>query len=212
MLSPSAALATRHEVKGLDPLPPGHLYRFMSEEGSTVFSRTLTMDGVNGGYSVLDRHGRVLLSVRGRVVSAEQIKRNKRKEVVQQVTEEQARQDREILRLYSSAEAAENAMERQLTSVLASLDYALISLSKTKKSRDKEKRRFQDYEKRGEPIPKSVVNALTIYEERLVTLAAELESYERDMAEIRTRFTPMVERLIEIEAEKERLAEDRRRK
>jgi len=203
MLSPSTALAIKREVKGLDPLPPGHLYRFHNEEGSTVFSRTLTVDGVNGGYAVLDRYGRVLLSVRGRVASAEQDKRNRRKAVVQQVSEEQARKDRDILRLYSTADAAENAMERQLTSVRASLDYALISLSKTKKSRDNEKKKFQDYERRGEPIPSSVLNALGVYEERLIRLASELESYEREMANIRTVFTPMIERLVEIEAAKE---------
>ncbi|HLR16889.1 MAG TPA: hypothetical protein VK099_03370 [Alcanivoracaceae bacterium] len=211
LFSPHVTWAEQVEVKGLDPLPPGDLYRYENTEGTTVFSRMLTMDGVNNGYLVLDRYGRILLSVKGRLADDEaekQSKTTKKKEKVKQITEEQARIDRDILRLYSSAAAAENAMERQLSSVRASLEYSLISLDKTKKNRDQEKQRFQDYEKRGEPIPESIVNALNIYESRVVSLTEELSGYERAMAEIRTKFTPMIERLIEIEAEKAKQAEE----
>ena len=175
-------------------LPPGGVYRYQNEDGQMVMSHTLPEEAILAGYEVLNRAGRVVHTVAAPPDEAERARIRERREARDREVAQQQR-DQELRRLYTGAEDAVRARDRQMNALRLAVDYARNSISQVQTQLDEEIAAAARAERAGRPIPDGVEANIDRYTRQLQELEADVEQQQREMEQVAEQFRPVIERL-----------------
>ncbi|MBA4719511.1 MAG: hypothetical protein H2067_00190 [Alcanivorax sp.] len=175
------------------------LYRYQSADGAMAISATLTEAAIHAGYQVLDQQGRVLETVAP--APPEEQARRRREMARQKQAKAQAERDTELRRLYAGPGDAERARDRQLQALQLNIDYAENAIQQLNGKQDEEIRKAARAERAGREVPDSVRDAIERYGRQARENREKIKEYQEDMARVKEEFTPIIQRLRELEAQ-----------
>jgi flagellar export protein FliJ len=194
---PVAILLALTLAVGAAPAWSAQLYRYENDEGVIVLSSTLPPRFATRGYTVIDERGRVLRVVPRQLtaqeVEAREVQR-RAEEAERQASLERRRQDEELMRLYSSPEDVERAMERQIDTIQGAIDTVRANIQRLRTQKRNLESRAAERERAGESIPGSLIDGIRELDgqiadrqREIANREAEIEAVREDYAEDRAR-------------------------
>ena len=163
------------------------VYRYEGEDGSYVYTTQLPPEAVRRGYDVLDTDGRVGDHVEGEL-TPEQRERRQAKLEAERAREERLARDRELLRMYSSPEDVERAMERRLASIEGAIETARANIRRVETRKRNLERRAARLERGGRPVPQELVGRIEAFEDDIAERKREIEARKRELERTRERY------------------------
>ncbi|MCG8391835.1 MAG: hypothetical protein MI745_02020 [Pseudomonadales bacterium] len=176
-------------------MPDGAYFRHTSPDGVVHLNRTLTTDAIRNGYQLLDQHGRVLEEVEGVPLNDEEAR------ALRMEKARQAREDKELLRLYAGPEDAVRARDRKIDALELSISYEENTLAQLQMKLDDEIAIAARNERAGREVPEAVQKAIDRLKRQIETSEEKLAEFEREIDNAEKEFAPIIQRLKEIEQE-----------
>ena len=166
-------------------------YRYTDERGITVINRQgVPAHLIGNGYEVLSEQGRVLRVI-PRAPTPEEYKK-------MQADQEQAKSDRQLLRLYTRIEDIDRARDRKIADIDGQISIARGNLLSTTSLKADLQRQAASQERAGRQVP---ANLLKQIEEVMVDeqrLQRQIERYMDGRKRLETTFTRDKLRLTEL--------------
>ncbi|GEM_PF-277689 len=186
--------AQQQDNKGQRDVPPGAVFRYEREDGSTSISSSLTDEAIQQGYEVLNRNGRVIRTVEPALTQQERQELKEEKERKREQKQQQKR-DEKLLRLYAGPGDARRARDRQIEALEVNISYTRNSLEGVKEKLDREVSNAAEFERRGDQVPKSVQDSIDHFQSQIEEYKKEIEEYKKDIQDVRAEYRPIIERL-----------------
>lgn len=196
-LTVSAPLLAESGKLASEVMPQGAYFRHISKEGVVQLNRTLTRDAIRRGYQLLDANGRVLEEVEGVNLNDEEARKARMEQA------RQAREDKELLRLYAGPDDAVRARDRKIDALELSISYEENNLAQLQMKLDDEIATAARSERAGSPVPEGVEEAIDRLKRQISNSEGKLADFDQEMEDVNAEYTPIIERLTEIEAGKE---------
>ena len=166
-------------------------YRYTDERGITVISRQgIPANLIGNGYEVLSEQGRVLRVI-PRAPTPEEYKK-------MQADQEQAKSDRQLLRLYTRIEDIDRARDRKIAYVDGQISIARGNLLSTRSLKSDLQRQAASQERAGRQVPANVlkqIEEVSVDEQRL---QQQIERYMDSRKQLENTFARDKLRLIEL--------------
>lgn len=188
-------LAARFGQRASERMPDGAYFRHVTADGVVHLNRTLTTDAMRNGYQLLDQHGRVLEDVEGVNLNDEEARQ------IRLQRARQAREDKELLRLYAGLEDAVRARDRKIDALELSISYEENSLAQLQMKLDDEIAVAARNERAGREVPEGVHEVIERLKRQIDATEEKLAGFEADIDAAREEFAPIIQRLKEIEEE-----------
>lgn len=195
-LAVSAPLWARSGKLASEVMPEGAYFRHVSPDGVVHLNRTLTNNAIRNGYQLLDAHGRVLEEVEGVALNDEEARKMRMEQA------RQAREDKELLRLYAGPDDAVRARDRKLDALDLSISYEENNLAQLQMKLDDEIATAARSERAGKPVPEGVQEAIDRLKRQIDTSEKKLADFDHEIDEANKEYSPIIKRLTEIEEEK----------
>ncbi len=186
-------LAARFGQRASERMPDGAYFRHVTADGVVHLNRTLTTDAMRNGYQLLDQHGRVLEDVEGVNLNDEEARQ------IRLQRARQAREDKELLRLYAGPEDAVRARDRKIDALELSISYEENSLAQLQMKLDDEIAVAARNERAGREVPEGVHEVIERLKRQIDATEEKLAGFEADIDAAREEFAPIIQRLKEIE-------------
>lgn len=186
-------LAARFGQRASERMPDGAYFRHVTADGVVHLNRTLTTDAMRSGYQLLDQHGRVLEDVDGVNLNDEEARQ------VRLQRARQAREDKELVRLYAGPEDAVRARDRKIDSLELSISYEENSLAQLQMKLDDEIAVAARNERAGRDVPEGVQEAIERLKRQIEVTEEKLVEFETDIDAAKKEYAPIIQRLKEIE-------------
>lgn len=175
-------------------VPPGAVFRYEREDGSTSISNSLSDEAIQQGYEVLNRNGRVIRTVEPALTKEEREQLKEQKENKREQKQQQKR-DEKLLRLYAGPGDARRARDRQIEALEVNISYTRNTLEGIKEKLDREVSNAAKYERRGEQVPRSVQDSIDHFQDQIEEHKKEIKQYEKDIQQVREEYKPIIDRL-----------------
>ncbi|WP_290536726.1 MULTISPECIES: hypothetical protein [Alcanivorax] len=188
-------LAARFGQRASERMPQGAYFRHVTADGVVHMNRTLTTDAMRSGYQLLDQHGRVLEDVEGVNLNDDEARQ------IRLQRARQAREDKELLRLYAGPEDAVRARDRKIDALELSISYEENSLAQLQMKLDDEIAVAARNERAGREVPEGVHEVIERLKRQIDATEEKLAGFEADIDAARKEFAPIIQRLKEIEEE-----------
>lgn len=188
-------MAARFGQRASERMPDGAYFRHVTADGVVHLNRTLTTDAMRNGYQLLDQHGRVLEDVEGVNLNDEEARQ------IRLQRARQAREDKELLRLYAGPEDAVRARDRKIDALELSISYEENSLAQLQMKLDDEIAVAARNERAGREVPEGVHEVIERLKRQIDATEEKLAGFEADIDAAREEFAPIIQRLKEIEEE-----------
>lgn len=171
-------------------------FRYYDDKGQPVVTDTVTPEHMTRGYDELNDRMQPLRHVEGRraMTPEEQAAARAKREAEAQ----RARDDKQLLRLYSVPADAERQRNRQLDALQVRIDFATNQLNTARQRRAAEAQRAATFERKGKPVPADIKNSIAALDKQLQTSQAELDGYKAEQAKVQAEFAPVIQRLAEL--------------
>ncbi|MQX52376.1 hypothetical protein [Alcanivorax sediminis] len=192
-LAVSAPLWARSGKLASEVMPQGAYFRHVTPDGVVHLNRTLSTNAIRNGYQLLDSHGRVLEEVEGVNLNDEEARKLRMERA------RQAREDKELLRLYAGPDDAERARDRKIDALELSISYEENNLAQLQMKLDDEIATAARSEQAGKPVPDGVQEAIDRLKRQIGNSEAKLADFDREVKDVNAEYTPIIERLTEIE-------------
>ena len=186
-------LAARFGQRASERMPDGAYFRHFSADGVMHLNRTLTSDAIRSGYQLLDEHGRILEDVEGVNLNDEEARKMRLERA------RQAREDKELLRMYAGPEDAVRARDRKIDALNLSISYEENSLAQLQMKLDEEIAVAARNERAGREVPEVVQQAIERLKRQIEMTEEKLQEFEIDIDAAKKEFAPIIQRLKEIE-------------
>ncbi|WP_372636951.1 hypothetical protein [Alcanivorax jadensis] len=188
-------LAARFGQRASERMPQGAYFRHVTADGVVHMNRTLTTDAMRSGYQLLDQYGRVLEDVEGVNLNDDEARQ------IRLQRARQAREDKELLRLYAGPEDAVRARDRKIDALELSISYEENSLAQLQMKLDDEIAVAARNERAGREVPEGVHEVIERLKRQIDATEEKLAGFEADIDAARKEFAPIIQRLKEIEEE-----------
>lgn len=183
----------------------GQMYRYKDASGRVVMSATVPPHIVPKGYDVLSGQGRLIESIPP-ALSDEQIRaRDAKAEAelhAEAARQEQAKQDKKLLKQYGSADAVVHILKRRLAEIESVIVSRKAAVSAAQKAVVENEKRAAESQRNGKSVPKRVVKdiakARADIESSQNVIAEREAAYEQIVAE----FTEIIFRIEQVTGEK----------
>lgn len=192
-LALSAPLWARSGKLASEVMPQGAYFRHVSPDGVVHLNRTLRTEAIQNGYQLLDAHGRVLEEVEGVELNDEEARELRMQQA------RQAREDKELLRLYAGPEDAVRARDRKIDALELSISYEENNLAQLQMKLDDEIATAARSERAGREVPDGVQNAIDRLKRQISNSEAKLKGFDQEIEDVNKEYTPIIERLTAIE-------------
>ncbi|MZR62891.1 hypothetical protein [Alcanivorax sp. DP30] len=192
-LALSAPLWARSGKLASEVMPQGAYFRHVSPDGVVHLNRTLRTEAIQNGYQLLDAHGRVLEEVEGVELNDEEARELRMQQA------RQAREDKELLRLYAGPEDAVRARDRKIDALELSISYEENNLAQLQMKLDDEIATAARSERAGREVPDGVQNAIDRLKRQISNSEAKLKGFDHEIEDVNKEYTPIIERLTAIE-------------
>ncbi|WP_290523695.1 hypothetical protein [Alcanivorax sp.] len=194
-LAVSAPLWARSGKLASEVMPQGAYFRHVTPDGVVHLNRTLRTEAIENGYQLLDSHGRVLEEVEGVELNDEEARKMRLEQA------RQAREDKELLRLYAGPDDAVRARDRKIDALELSISYEENNLAQLQMKLDDEIAVAARSERAGKKVPKGVKEAIDRLKRQIASSEEKLAEFDREIDEAGEEFAPIIKRLKEIENE-----------
>lgn len=178
----TSALATSSKV-----------YRYTDDEGKVIIANSVPPGAEVRGYDILNEHGQLLQKVLPPPkIDYEAIEQERQDELTRAAQE---REDRALLKLYSTPSDAIRARDRQLEALKLKIGYAKSSVSSSEKKLATLLQRAADIERAGQEVHKNLTAEIEIIQNQISSGEKEIAQYETEQSEVEEEFEPIIERL-----------------
>lgn len=171
-------------------------FRYYDDKNQPVVTDTVTPDHILHGYDELTPRMQMIRHIEAqRPLTPEEqaAARAKRDQALQQ-----ARDDKQMLRLYASPADAERARNRQLDALQVRIDFATNSINSLRQRRTGEAQKAATFERTGKPVPPDLKKSIETYDHQISVSQAEINDRKADQQRVRDEFEPMIQRLGEL--------------
>ncbi|MDE1463574.1 hypothetical protein [Spartinivicinus poritis] len=173
-------------------------YKYKNEQGQTVINSSIPPKYAKKGYTVIDTRGRVIQVVAPELTQ-EQILEKKQRELLEQAKREQEEQqkqaDQTLLRLYSSVEDVERAMERQLNEISGRISVIQGNIQRLQKQKADKQARAANIERAGRTVPKRLLDSIKEQEQEITGLLKQVEDKQKEQVHAKAKFAKDANRL-----------------
>ncbi len=192
----SSAVWARSGLRANERMPEGAYFRHETSDGVVHLNRTLSMDAIRSGYQLLDQHGRVLEQVEGVPLGDAELKAQRMQRA------RQAREDRDMLRLYAGPEDAVRARDRKVEALELGISYEENNLAQLQMKLDDEIATAARNERAGRDVPAVVKEAIDRLQRQIKAAENKLEAFDKEIDQANQEYAPIIDRLEVIEKEK----------
>ncbi|MDI1301432.1 MAG: hypothetical protein PSX71_05975 [bacterium] len=173
-------------------------YRYYDDKKQPNVTDSVTSDHIAHGYDELTAGMQVIKHVPAqRTLTAEEVAAAKAK---READAQRERDDKQLLRLYSSVADAEHARNRQLDAVQLRVDFSTNSLTSLRQRRAAEAQKAAVFERTGKPVPKDTKDGIANYDKQIQSAQTEISARKAEQDKIRSDFAPAIKRLQELTA------------
>lgn len=192
----TSSVWARSGQRANERMPDGAYFRHQTSDGVVHLNRTLSMDAIRNGYQLLDQHGRVLEEVEGVPLGDAEAK------ALRMQRARQAREDRDMLRLYAGPEDAVRARNRKVEALELSISYEENNLAQLQMKLDDEIATAARNERAGRDVPALVKEAIDRLQRQIKTAENKLQEFDKEIDQANQEYAPIIERLEAIEKKK----------
>lgn len=192
-LAVSAPLWARSGKLASEVMPQGAYFRHVTPDGVVHLNRTLRIEAIQNGYQLLDSQGRVLEEVEGVELNNEEARKQRMEDA------RQAREDKELLRLYAGPEDAVRARDRKIDALELSISYEENNLAQLQMKLDDEIAVAARSERAGKKVPAGVQEAIDRLKRQIATSEKKLADFDQEIDDANKEYSPIIKRLTEIE-------------
>jgi len=189
----TSSVWARSGQRANERMPDGAYFRYETSDGVVHLNRTLTMDAIRNGYQLLDQYGRVLEDVEGVQLNDAEAKAQRMQQA------RQAREDRDMLRLYAGPEDAVRARDRKVEALELSISYEENNLAQLQMKLDDEIATAARNERAGRDVPEVVKEAIDRLQRQIQAAEQKLLEFDKEIEQANQQYAPIIERLEAIE-------------
>ena len=210
LLMLSLAVVPAHFVVAADKKKKAELpreqifYRFTSDAGVLVMKSTITPKEAQGGYSVVNIHGRVIETVEPALTDEEYAtlsEERRRALEAKKLEEEQQRYDESLLLRYSSIEDLEADRQRKLSEFDVRMSILRSNMASLKEQVERQQAVAANIERQGRNVPPVIRDNIIDLEEKVRDAERSLASRVSEKEKVDTRFDKDAERFETLIAE-----------
>lgn len=180
-----------------------NIYRYVDENGRTVFNNSIPPEYASNGYTILDERGRVLREVPRAPTAEELVELEKQRELERQAEAERQKQeeyDRLLVRLYRSPDEIARKRDEKLEQLAAQRTALSASLSKAGDDTIRLQAQVDQAESAGRPVPETTLQTLAGARNNQSTLEAQIQRLDAEMAEVTATAESDMARLRELQS------------
>lgn len=171
-------------------------YRYYNDKNQPTVTDILTAEHIARGYDELTASMRVIRHVPPqKALSPEEVAAAKAK---REAEIQRAKQDKQLLRLYSRPQDAELARNRQLDALQLRIDFSNNQIIRLRQSRTAEAQKAAAFERTGKRVPADLRESIDNYDKQIQKAQAEVEERKAEQEKIRADFAPVIQRLQEL--------------
>ena len=155
------------------------LFRYRNSDGVVVLANTIPAEYASNGYTVIDHRGRVLRVVPRQLSGAELAARAEAEaseRAAQAERLERRRADEELLRLYSTPEDVDRAMERKLASIEGAIDTVKANIQRLRTQKRNLQAQAAEIERSGQSLPQNILSGIRSIDDQIAEKEREIES------------------------------------
>lgn len=174
------------------------LYKYIDENGVTVLESTVPARYLKRGYTILSLDGRVLEVVPRALTAQETAEKEMRLAEIKRLDQEEDARiaaDLTLLRLYSTPEDVERAMDTKVHSIQGFIDTQKGNLERLKVMKREMEAKLADVERAGGEIRKEPLERIRTLEVRIERIDVEIAGKYEEIDEIRISFGEDLERV-----------------
>jgi len=177
---------------------PCELFRYKNEQGIETMSNSVPADLAHNGYSCIAKDGVVIYAVAPELTPEEMVECKhelEAMEAAEKAKAAQARRDRELLKLYPSAQDVEQARDRKISSI----DSLIVATTANVESLTLKKRHLEqqaaDREREGSAPSADVLNNLRIVDTQIDDKQREIAARKVEKQQAIEQFASDIARL-----------------
>lgn len=179
-----------------DDIPGARWYRYYDDKHQPTVTDSVTAEHISRGYDALSANMQLIQHVPPqRAFTPEEAAAAKAKRDAQA---QQARDDKQLLRLYSSPSDAEHARNRQVDALQLRIDFSSNALASLRQRRAADAQKAAVYERTGKPVPKDLKDSISNYDKQIQSAQTEVTERKAEQDRIRAEFEPVIKRLKEL--------------
>ncbi len=188
------SLLTLSPTLQAEEIPGAKWYRYYDENNRPNVTDTLSAEHIARGYDALSSSMQVIKHVPAqRASTPQEIAAAKAK---REAELQQAKDDKQLLRLYSSPADAEHARDRQIDALQLRIDFSNNSLAGLRQRRAADAQKAATFERTGKPVPADVKASIANYDKQIQALQQEISQRKAEQDKVRTDFDPVIQRLV----------------
>lgn len=189
----AAALLGFTAAAQAEEIPGARWYRYYDDKRQPTVTDNLSQEHIDRGYDALSSSMQVIKHVPPqRALTAQEqaaIKAKREAEL------QQAKDDKQLLRLYSSPADAEHARDRQLDAIQLRIDFSNNSLSGLRQRRAGEAQKAAVFERTGKPVPTDLKKSIASYDKQIQAAQTEISQRKAEQDKLNADFAPVIQRL-----------------
>ena len=174
------------------------LFRYRNSDGVVVLANTIPAEYARKGYTVIDHRGRVLRVV-PRQLSAAELEARAEAEAAEQAAQAERlarrRADEELLRLYSTPEDVDRAMERKLASIEGAIDTVKANIQRLRTQKRNLQARAAEIERSGQGLPQNILSGIRSIDDQIAEKEREIEARQTEVLATRAEYEKDRDRL-----------------
>lgn len=189
----TAAVLGLSAIAQAEEIPGARWYRYYDDKKQPTVTDSLTQEHINRGYDALSSSMQLIKHVPPqKALTAEEQAAIKAKRAAEL---QQAKDDKQLLRLYSSPTDAEHARDRQLDALQLRIDFSTNSLASLRQRRAAEAQKAAAFERTGKPVPADLKNSIAGYDKQIQAAQSEITQRKTEQDKVRADFEPVIQRL-----------------
>jgi uncharacterized small protein (DUF1192 family) len=185
-------------------------YRYEDARGLTVIDDRVPPEFARKGYTVLNKHGRVV-EVVPRELTAREMKNSNspavRKRMQAEMRTRQRRYDEVLLGRYSTTADIEAAMWRKVNEIKVRINSLKGSIARLSSQVEERQREAADLERAGEKVPADLPRSIAALRKEIAKAEQDIQLHEKDRRTTEARFQYDKERFLELRPPRARPAE-----
>jgi hypothetical protein len=171
-------------------------FRYYDDKHQPTVTDSITPEHVARGYDALTANMQLIKHVNPqRALSPEELAAVRAK---RDADAQRAKDDKQLLRLYSGPLDAEHARDRQLDAIQLRIDFSNNALASMRQRRAAEAQRAAVFERTGKPVPADLKQSIASYDQQITAAQNEIAQRKADQEKVRAEFAPVVARLQEL--------------
>ena len=174
------------------------LFRYRNSDGVIVLANTIPAEYARNGYTVIDHRGRVLRVVPRQLSGAELEARAEAEAAEQAAHAErlaQRRADEELLRLYSTPEDVDRAMERKLASIEGAIDTVKANIQRLRTQKRNLQAQAAEIERSGQGLSQNILSGIRSIQDQIAEKEREIEARQMEVLATRAEYEKDRDRL-----------------